>query len=89
MAYCIVVQMKMVSDKKSVFSPIGPDTLAKAKESIGESEERLEQTIVIIREWLRKQTHLTCPNGTCLFNTLLTKNSFNYSYYTSFVVVIR
>ena len=58
----------MVSDKsasRSAPTPIGPAgaLLAKAKESIGESDERLEQTIVIIRQWLQKQPHLTYPKG--------------------------
>ena len=58
----------MVSDdNKSVllFHPysIDPVVLEKAKESIGENEERLEQTVVIIREWLKKQPHLTYPSG--------------------------
>ena len=56
----------MVSDKSaSAPTPIGPAgaLLAKAKESIGESDERLEQTIVIIRQWLQKQPHLTYPKG--------------------------
>lgn len=42
---------------------IDPEVLKKAKEAIGEEDGRLEQTIEIIREWLKKQKHLNFPDG--------------------------
>ena len=45
------------------FLTIDAEVLRKAKESIGEDDERREQTVKIIRDWLKKQPHLTYPQG--------------------------
>ena len=45
------------------FLTIDPEVLLKAKEAVGEDDERRQQTVKMIREWLKKQPHLTYPDG--------------------------
>lgn len=49
--------------QRSQFSSIDPEVLNRAKKEIGEDNERIEATLRIIREWLKKQPHLSCPQG--------------------------
>ena len=42
---------------------IDPDILSQAKKEIGEDEERIDATLKIIKEWLKKQPHLLCSPG--------------------------
>ena len=44
-------------------SSIDPDVLRKAKEEIGEDDERRDAMLQIIKEWLKKQPHLSCSPG--------------------------
>lgn len=50
------------SERKS-YSSIDPEVLQVAKKEIGEDDERINVTLKIIREWLKKQPHLSCPPG--------------------------
>ena len=45
------------------YSSIDPEVLQRAKEEIGEDDERKEVTLKMIKEWLKKQPHLSCPQG--------------------------
>ena len=45
------------------YASIDPEVLSKAKKEIGEDDERREQAVQIIREWLKKQKHFTYPEG--------------------------
>lgn len=45
------------------YASIDPKVLSKAKEEIGEDDERRDQAIQLIREWLKKQRHFTYPDG--------------------------
>ena len=54
------------------FLTIDPEILLKAKEAVGEDDERRQQTVKMIREWLKKQPHLTYPadgNINAIFRT--------------------
>ncbi len=42
---------------------IDPEVLRRAKEEIGEDDERRDAMLQIIKEWLKKQPHLSCPSG--------------------------
>lgn len=53
----------MLEVKEIENTGIDPEIIRKAKQDIGEDDERREQTIKIIREWLKKQKHLTFPAG--------------------------
>lgn len=48
-----------LQESKSYLS-IDPEVLNRAKQAIGEDDERKEATLKIIKEWLKKQSHLTC-----------------------------
>lgn len=52
------------SEVKS-YSSIDPGILERAKKEIGEDDERIDATLKIIQEWLKKQPHLACPPGKC------------------------
>lgn len=51
-----------LQESKSYLS-IDPEVLNRAKQAIGEDDERKEATLKIIKEWLKKQPHLTCSPG--------------------------
>lgn len=44
-------------------STIPSEVLSRAKKEIGEDDERKDATLKIIKEWLKKQPHLSCSQG--------------------------
>ncbi|EFX74067.1 hypothetical protein DAPPUDRAFT_307513 [Daphnia pulex] len=49
-----------MNPKENVCISIDPEILSKAKKEIGEDDERIDATLKIIKEWLKKQPHLSC-----------------------------
>jgi hypothetical protein len=52
-----------MNPKENVCTSIDPEILSKAKKEIGEDDERIDATLKIIKEWLKKQPHLSCSPG--------------------------
>lgn len=59
------------------YSSIDPEVLKRAKKEIGEDEERIDATLKIIREWLKKQPHLSCPPGKIVYQGSSLGNLYN------------
>ena len=52
-----------MNPKENSLSTIDPEVLSRAKIEIGEDDERRDATLKIIKEWLKKQPHLSCSPG--------------------------
>jgi hypothetical protein len=61
---------------------LNPEVLKKAHDDLGETEERRNQVIQIIRTWHQKQPHLAaCSLGISFVNSLVNHSTFKNLFY--------